>query len=111
MRGLIDFIRLQCARLELRALGLAHAGSTSALLRIAAARKRHLTATQVLLPAPGHRITLIRPRLLRAPLVITTVPNPCHASALIDMRAMFLTYTATVYQPRRGDVLIHEATK
>lgn len=107
MRGLIDFIRLQCARLELRALGLAHAASTPALLTIASARKPRLTAAQVLdLPA-GHRVTLIRRHLIGRATVITTNANPDHASALADLRAMFKATTGRSYLPRRGDTLIH----
>jgi hypothetical protein len=59
-------------------------------------------------PEPaGHRVTLTRPRLLRAPLVITTNANPSHADALRDLRAMFKAATGREYLPRSGDILTH----
>jgi hypothetical protein len=60
-------------------------------------------------PEPaGHRVTLTRPRFLRAPLVIRTNANPSHAAALADLRAMFQTTTGRTYLPRRGDLITTE---
>jgi len=108
---MIAAARLFAARLHLRALGLAHAGSTSALLTLAGARCQSLSVSQLLAEPAGHRVTLTRPRLLRAPLVIRTNANPDCQRALIDLRHQFRTTTGREYLPRRGDILVVEVTK
>ena len=108
---MIAAARLIAARLHLRALGLASVGSTSALLAVASARRPSLSVSQLMAEPPGHRVTLRRPRLLRAPLVIRTNANPDHASALLDLRYQFRAVTGSDYLPRRGDVITHEVTK
>lgn len=100
-------VRTLIAGLHLRILGLAHSGSTSALLAIASARKPRLSVSQLLAEPAGHRVTLTRRYLIGAPLVIRTNANPDHAAALADLRAMFKTCTGREYLPRRGDLLTH----
>ena len=96
---MIAAARLIAARLHLRALGLAHA------------RRPSLSVSQLLAEPPGHRVTLRRPRLLCAPLVIRTNANPDHASALLDLRHQFRAVTGADYLPQRGDSITHEVTK
>ena len=109
---MIAAARLLAARLHLCALGLAHAGSTSALLTIASARRPSLSVSQLLAEPAGHRVTLRRPRLLRSPLVIRTNPNPSHADALRDLRYQYASVTGgSAYLPQRGDSITHEVTK
>lgn len=102
--------RILCARLHLRLLGLAHSGSTSALLAIASARHPRLSVSQLLAEPAGHRVTLTRRYLIGAPLVIRTNANPSHAAALADLRHQFKAVTGREYLPRRGDTLSHEVT-
>lgn len=96
---LIETARLMCARAD-----LAIRGAASAPIRGADVCQNGPTITGI----RGHRVTLIRRRLFRRPLIITTPGNASHALALDDLRAMYAQYTGRPYRPRSGDTLVHE---